>query len=87
MKSDSEKQEWPPANSANVTTPDLTAKNLKSALWETLNKVKGGEMEAGQADSIASQAREILRTTNTQLRIAQQAKRSVSVDVIRFAEE
>ena len=87
MKSDSEKQEWPPAQNVNVTTPDLTAKNLKSALWETLNMVKGGEMEAGQADSIASQAREILRTTNTQIRIAQQAKRSVSVDVIKFAEE
>jgi len=87
MTSDLEKDKWPPANSANESMPDLTAKNLKSALWETLNKVKGGSMEAGQADSIASQAREILRTTNTQLRIAQQAKRSVSVDVIRFAEE
>jgi len=43
-------------------------------------------MEPGQADSIASQAREILRTTNTQLRIAQQVKRQVSVDVITFAE-
>lgn len=65
---------------------DLTAKNLKSALWETLNKVKEGSMEPGCADSIASQAREILRTTNTQLRIAQQAKRSVSAEVITFAE-
>jgi len=43
-------------------------------------------MEASQADSVASQAREILRTTNTQLRIAQQAKRPVAADVIVFAE-
>lgn len=65
---------------------ELTAKNLKSALWETLNAVKEGKMEASQADSVASQAREILRTTNTQLRIAQHAKRQVSVDVIDFSE-
>lgn len=65
---------------------DLNAKNLKSALWETLNAVKEGKMEPGQADAIASQAREILRTTNTQLRISQQAKRPVSVDVIGFNE-
>lgn len=66
--------------------PDLSAKNLKSALWETLNSVKEGKMEASQADSVASQAREILRTTNTQLRVAQQAKRPVAADVITFAE-
>jgi hypothetical protein len=70
----------------NAPMPSLTAQNLKSALWETLNAVKGGSMEPGQADAIASQAREILRTTNTQLRIAQQAKRQVSLDVITFSE-
>lgn len=43
-------------------------------------------MEPGQADAIASQAREILRTTNTQLRIAQQAKRHLPLDVINFSE-
>jgi hypothetical protein len=43
-------------------------------------------MEPGQADSVASQAREILRTTNTQLRVAQQSKRPVATDVITFAE-
>lgn len=66
--------------------PELSAKNLKTALWETLNSVKEGKMEASQADSVASQAREILRTTNTQLRVAQQAKRPVAADVITFAE-
>ncbi len=65
----------------------LTARNLKDALWETLNAVKEGDMQPGQADSVASQAREILRTTNTQLRIAQQSKRVVSSDVISFSEE
>jgi len=43
-------------------------------------------MEPGHADAIASQAREILRTTNTQLRIVQQSKRQVPAEVINFAE-
>lgn len=66
---------------------NLTAETLKLALWETLNDVKDEKMDPGRADSIASQAREILRTTNTQLRIAHQAKRPVSLDVINFAEK
>lgn len=66
---------------------ELTAKNLKQVLWETLNGVKDDRLSPGSADSIASQAREILRTTNTQLRIASQAKRNVALDVIEFAEK
>ena len=62
----------------------LTATNLKNALWETLQQVKTGTMQPGQGDAVASQAREIIRTTNTQLRISQQAKRSVPIDVINF---
>lgn len=65
---------------------DLSATALKSALWETLNAVKEDKMDASRADAVASQAREILRTTNTQLRVAQQAKRPVSADVIKFSE-
>ena len=66
---------------------DLTASNLKNALWDTLNSVKDGTMQPTQADAIASQAREILRTTNTQLRISAQSKREVSADVINFNEK
>lgn len=64
----------------------LNAKNLKEALWETLNLVKKGEMDAGQADSVATQGREILRTVNTQLKVMQQAKRNVGTELIDFAE-
>jgi len=64
----------------------LTATSLKNVLWETLNEVKGGTMDPGNADSIATQAREIIRTTNTQLRISHQTKRPVPVDVINFSE-
>lgn len=62
----------------------LNAKSLKTALWDTLIKVKDGKMDAGQADAIASQSREILRTINVQLKIAQQSKTDISADVIGF---
>jgi len=64
----------------------LTASNLKEALWDTLTKVQSGEMQASQADSVAVQAREIIRTCNLQLRISSQAKRDVPTEVIDFGE-
>jgi len=66
---------------------NLNAKNLKNLLWETLNNVKDGKIQPAEADSVATQAREILRTTNTQLRIASQSKRNVPIDVIDFSEK
>lgn len=65
---------------------DLTAINLKTALWETLNGIKDGDTNPAEGDAIATQAREIMRTVNTQLRIIQQAKRNVPTEVIDFAE-
>ncbi len=65
---------------------NLNAKNLKDALWKALNDIQSGDIQPGQGDAIAAQAREILRTTNTQLRISQQAKRQVPSEVIGFAE-
>ena len=71
---------------ANTNKPKLTANNLKNVLWETLQAVRTGKMDAGQADSVASQAREILRTTTVQLKVAAQSNRVVAKDVIDFAE-
>lgn len=65
---------------------ELTAINLKGALWDTLGDLRTGAIQPGQADAIASQAREILRTVKVQLQVTQQAKRSVPADVISFAE-
>lgn len=65
----------------------LSATNLKDALWETLNQIKDGEIQPHQGDAIASQAREILRTTNTQLRVMTQSNRNVPTSVIDFAEK
>jgi hypothetical protein len=69
------------------TQAELNASNLKSALWDTLNAIKDGNMQPGQGDAIASQAREILRTVKVQLQVTQQSKRSVPADVIAFAEK
>jgi len=68
------------------TNAKLSAANLKGVLWETLLSVKEGKLDAAPADSIATQAREILRTTAIQLKIAQQCKRSVPVEVLNFSE-
>ena len=64
----------------------LTASRLKDSLWETLQAVRKGKMQPAEADSVATQAREILRTTNTQLKIVSQAGRQVPTEVIDFAE-
>lgn len=63
----------------------LNAVSLKTKLWETLNAVKEGAMEPAQADAIASQAREILRTTNTQMGIITKIKSEVSDELKDFA--
>lgn len=65
----------------------LNASNLKTELWNTLVELRGGKIQPGQGDAIASQAREILRTVRTQLLVTSQAKRSVPVDCIEFAEK
>jgi len=64
----------------------LTAVNLKKALWETLIGLKSGKVQYTDADAIASQAREIIRTTNTQIKIAQSSNRGLPKEVIGFSE-
>lgn len=66
---------------------NLTAVNLKNALWETLQSIKADSMQPSQGDAIAAQAREILRTVKVQLQISQQSKRSIPVEIIEFAEK
>lgn len=74
------------AKTIKTDTQELTATNLKNVLWETLNKVKDGEMDAGAADSIATQSREIMRTINVQLQVARQTKRQVPMEIVDFSE-
>lgn len=65
----------------------LTATNLKNALWDTLQGLQAGVVQPGQGDAIAAQAREILRTVKVQLQVANQTQRSVSLEVVNFAEK
>lgn len=69
-----------------ATKPKLSAMNLKNTLWETLQNVKNGKTNPAEADSIASQAREILRTTNVQLKISQQSNTLIPKDVLDFSQ-
>lgn len=73
--------------SNNNEKTELTATNLKTALWETLNGIRDGSIQPGQGDAVASQAREILRTVKVQLQVTQQSKRSVPLEVVNFAEK
>ena len=63
-----------------------TAVNLKNALWSTLKGLQGGTVQYTDADAIASQAREIIRTTNIQIKIAQASQRELPKEVIDFSE-
>lgn len=66
---------------------DLTAVSLKTALWDTLNELKDGKKAPAEGDAIATQAREIIRTVNTQMRICQLSKRQITEELISFAEK
>jgi hypothetical protein len=66
---------------------ELTASNLKDVLWSTMQDLQKGDIQPGQGDAIAAQAREILRTVRTQLAVVGQAKRGVPLEVLNFAEK
>lgn len=70
----------------NPKADKLTAVNLKNVLWDTINKVKDNAMTAGNADAVACQAREILRTVRTQLMVSSQSGRSIPTEVVEFSE-
>ena len=63
----------------------LNAVTLKKQLWETLHAIKTGDMDAATGDAIASQAREILRATKTQLSIIDKARLDFTDELKQFA--
>ena len=50
---------------------DLSAANLKQALWETLQGVRSKKVDPRQANAVASQSREIMRVVRAEIQIAQ----------------
>lgn len=63
----------------------VNSTKLKAALWDTLQEVKGGTIQPVVANSVATQAREILRTVKIELQFAS-AKNSVPAKTKKFAE-
>jgi hypothetical protein len=74
------------AGGKKATVRNLDAVALKEVLWDTLGKIRRGKITAGGGDAIAAQAREILRTAKVQLAILGQAGKSVTEELVRFAD-
>lgn len=47
----------------------LTAENLKNELWDTLKKVKSGEMHVKTANSVSSSAANIIQVVKTEIMV------------------
>ena len=61
----------------------LNAENLKNELWKTLLGVRGGDIDASVANSIAGQARGIISTINAEIQI-QHSKIKLSSELRGF---
>ena len=72
-------------NNRRKTMKELKAKELKSILWETLQKLEKGEIEVGIADAIAQQSREIVRVIKCQQSILMQAHVNITEELIDYA--
>jgi len=64
---------------------NLTAKNMKKVLWETLKKIKSHKIDVAEADAIASQSREIVKVIRAQQSILKQAGESVTAELVDYA--
>lgn len=64
----------------------LSAKTVKQTLWETLQALKQGEIPVQDVAAIASVSREIIRCTNTQLKVAVHTGRPLAKEVVTFVE-
>jgi len=64
---------------------NLSAKNMKTLLWETLQKIKNGEVDVAQADAIALHCREIIRVIKSQQSIIKQSGEKITEELIDYA--
>ena len=65
----------------------LTAKNLKSELWEVLQELRAGKIEPSQADAVAMQSREIIRVLRVQQSIIKQASEKITSEMLQFVND
>lgn len=54
-------------------------------LWNTMKKIQSGEIAAGTANSLAAQAREIVRIARVELDIASACTEKPSTGLRKFA--
>lgn len=66
-------------------TETLSAKNMKTILWETLQAVRAGDLDVSSADAIALQCREIIRVIKTQQSIIGQAGQQITDELVEYA--
>lgn len=65
----------------------LTAYKLKEELWDTLESLKSGKKTVEEAVAISGVAREIVRATNTQIKISAHSARPLPTEVLDFSEK
>lgn len=63
----------------------LTGVALQDTLWDTLKRVRDGEITPATADAVAVQARRITRTMKTRLQVLKAANQTVVDDLVDFA--
>lgn len=63
----------------------LTARSLKETLWQTLQDLISKKIGVREADSIATQSREIIRVINSQERILKLSGKEVSEELLKYA--
>ena len=66
---------------------ELNAASLKSVLWDNLNGLKSGDIQPSQADAMAAQAREILKTVKLELDITKASGAAVTHSLKAFPEK
>ena len=62
----------------------LTAKSLKESLWDTLQKLKDGKIDAREANAIAIQSGSIVSIAKLQFTIAKHMEKDLSDDLKTF---
>lgn len=62
-------------------TKEVNAKDLKAALWDTLQKVKSKKLQPIIANAVARQASEIMRVVKAEVDIARLSGNKPSTDL------
>lgn len=65
----------------------MNGQNLKEILMQALSDLKLNQINVQEATAISAISREIVRITNTQLKIAAYSQTELAASVVNFAED